>query len=201
MLVLLCGYKRCGKDTVASYLSQNYNFNHLKISYLLKKTLKILFNFTDDQLEGDLKESLDKNWKITPRDAMKFIGTDIFQFNIQKLIPEIGRNFWIKGLCEKINNDFKDNNNKIVISDLRFIHELDYIYNNIPTHDIIIIKIMRDGLIILIEDFTIISLFFFLLSCNSSSSIVFKFFSKLLITSLSIAHLKKFSCPRVVFSI
>ena len=148
MLVLLCGYKRCGKDTVASYLSQNYNFNHLKISYLLKKTLKVLFNFTDEQLEGNLKESIDDNWKITPRDAMKFIGTDIFQFNIQKLIPEIGRNFWIKGLCEKINNDFKDNNNKIAISDLRFIHELDYIYNNIHTHDIIIVKIMRDGLII-----------------------------------------------------
>ena len=45
MLVLLCGYKRCGKDTVASYLSQNYNFNHLKISYLLKKNIESVIQF------------------------------------------------------------------------------------------------------------------------------------------------------------
>lgn len=148
MLILLCGYKRCGKDTVATYLSNKYNFCHLKISFLLKKTLKLLFNFSDEQLEGDLKEKIDNQWKITPRDAMKFVGTDIFQFNIQKLIPEIRRNFWINGLCEKINTDYKDNKNNLVISDLRFLHELDYIYSNVPTHDIIIVKILREGLII-----------------------------------------------------
>ena len=49
MLILLCGYKRCGKDTVASYLSNKYDFHHLKISYLLKKTLKLLFNFSEDK--------------------------------------------------------------------------------------------------------------------------------------------------------
>jgi hypothetical protein len=148
MLILLCGYKRCGKDTVASYLSNKYDFNHLKISYLLKKTLKQLFNFSDEQLEGDSKEKLDNRWNVTPRDVMKFVGTDMFQFNIQRLIPEIGRNFWIKGLCEKINKDFKENKHNIVVSDLRFIHELDYIAKNIPTHKIIIVKIIREGLMI-----------------------------------------------------
>tara|TARA_Y100000389_G_C17398134_1_gene483779 strand:- start:391 stop:966 length:576 start_codon:yes stop_codon:yes gene_type:complete len=148
MLILLCGYKRCGKDTVASYLSNKYDFHHLKISYLLKKTLKLLFNFSEEQLEGDLKEVIDEHWKITPRDTMKFVGTNLFQFNIQQLVPGICRNFWIKGLCEKINADYNDNKKNIVISDLRFIHELDYLSNNINSHEIVIVKIVRDGLII-----------------------------------------------------
>jgi hypothetical protein len=69
---------------------------------------------------------------------MQFVGTDMFQFKIQELLPNINRDFWIKTLFsdELIKNI---NNTNIVLSDLRFIHEFNYLKKlNIP---IIIIRV------------------------------------------------------------
>ena len=66
---------------------------------------------------------------------MQFIGTELFQYKIQELIPNIQRNFWIKSLFnnELINNLTSIQDYRIVISDLRFIHELEEIKKiNIP---------------------------------------------------------------------
>lgn len=122
-VILLCGYKRSGKDTFAKYVESKYDYKHLKISQNLKDVLKVIFGFTDEQLEGKLKDTIDDKWKITPREAMIFVGTDMFQYKITELLPQIDRNFWI----EKIVNDITqitDSNQNIVISDLRFNHEL-----------------------------------------------------------------------------
>ena len=118
-VIAICGEKRTGKDTISNYLAQYYGYTNVKISEELKKCCGFLFNFTDDQLETDLKDKVDENWNITPREAMQFMGTDVMQFKLQELLPDVGRTFWIKKTIQKI----KGLQRHVVISDLRFFHE------------------------------------------------------------------------------
>tara|TARA_B100000029_G_scaffold454054_1_gene480271 strand:- start:885 stop:1469 length:585 start_codon:yes stop_codon:yes gene_type:complete len=133
-IILLSGLKRSGKDTFANYLHNNYDYHHLKITSKLKDCIKLLFGLEDEDFEQK-KEELNPNWNTTSRRLMQFIGTDIFQYKIQELIPHIGRNFWIKSLFneELIYNLINNENYRIVISDLRFLHEYSEIEKlNIP---------------------------------------------------------------------
>tara|TARA_Y100000389_G_C17340208_1_gene452887 strand:- start:31 stop:606 length:576 start_codon:yes stop_codon:yes gene_type:complete len=146
MIILLCGYKRSGKDTFATYIEEKYGFKHHKFANGLKHGLKYLFGFNHAQLEGDKKEEIDVRWGISPRDAMIFVGTYMFQHEIQKLIPNIKRNFWVKQLMDEI-----DINDNIVISDLRFIHEYEYMKTNICV-PIYVVKIINPKLLIYQKD-------------------------------------------------
>lgn len=147
---MLCGYKRCGKDTFANYLNSKYNYTHLKISHLLKKCCKDLFKFTDEQIESDAKDEIDPRWCITPRKAMIFVGTNMFQYQIQNLLPNIQKNFWIKSTIQTIVDLYeKDTKTNIVISDLRFIHELNCMQELLSENrniKISIVKVIRPSL-------------------------------------------------------
>ena len=145
MIILLCGYKGCGKDTMASYIENTYGFCHMKISKPLKQALKVLFEFSDEQIEGNLKDIIDDRWGITPRMAMIYIGTNVFQHSIQEFLPNTSRNFWVKRLVDEIKNHNVKSQN-IVISDLRFIHEYEYIKDSFPDDPIYILKIVRPDL-------------------------------------------------------
>lgn len=136
-VVAICGKRRCGKDTIANYLQNNYNFEHIKISSKLKNVIKILFNFNDNQMESDEKELIDEKWNVSPRQVMQFIGTDIMQYEIQKLLPNVNRSFWIKSLIE----EYKNTNKNLVISDLRFLHEYEELKK--VSNKIYIIKVER----------------------------------------------------------
>ena len=135
MILLLIAAKRSGKDTCAKYLSQKYNFTHKKISQRLKDSLKVLFQFDDDQIEGLKKDEIDERYNVTPRDTMKWLGTTIFQYEISKFMP-FKRDFWISQLVPDLNRI----NTDIVLSDVRFQHEIDYIkkHTQIPIYSIYI---------------------------------------------------------------
>jgi len=121
-VIALCGARRTGKDTIANYLVFKYGYEHIKITTPLKEICKVLFQFTDEQLETDLKETVDKRWGVSPRQVMQFVGTDMFQYKIQELMPDVGRRFWINSLVEHIRTQ---PDKRYVISDLRFHHEMD----------------------------------------------------------------------------
>lgn len=148
-LIFLSGYNRCGKDTLANHLSTQYGFTHMKISQPLKDSLKVLFNLTDDQLENNSKDEIDTQWGVTPRDIMKFIGTDIFQFKINELLPHKGRNFWIDLLLNTIKSKYLNTDSKIVVSDLRFTHEYlavrDFMNMYSELVDVKLVKIVHVG--------------------------------------------------------
>jgi hypothetical protein len=133
-IIAICGAKRSGKDVIADYLVQNHNYEKIKIAQPLKNILKELFTLSDDQLESDLKDVVDSNWNVTPRQIMQFFGTEIMQYKIQELLSTIGRKFWINLLLTKLKT-----NKKYVISDLRFIHE----YEELIKHNAFIIKVIR----------------------------------------------------------
>lgn len=148
-VIFLSGYNRCGKDTLAEHLSTHYGFIHMKISQPLKDSLKVLFNLTNEQLESNIKDEIDSQWGVTPRDIMKFIGTDVFQFKINELLPHKGRNFWIDLLLNNIKSKYLNTNEKIVVSDLRFTHEYlavrDFMNLYTGLVDIKLVKIVHVG--------------------------------------------------------
>ena len=96
-IIALCGYKGSGKDTAAEYLVTKYKYNHYKISEKLKEVIKLLFNLDDNDLEKN-KDEINDKWGIEPRKIMQFIGTDMFQYKLQELFPNIEKTFWIKSL-------------------------------------------------------------------------------------------------------
>jgi dephospho-CoA kinase len=135
-LICICGQKRSGKDTVAKFLEENYGYKNEKIAGALKDTLMPMFSFTPDQLETDLKEVVDPRWNITPRQAMQFVGTDLMQYKIQELMPHIGRKFWIQSFIQK---HLANNEEPIVISDIRFIHE----YEELQAYNPLVVRVVR----------------------------------------------------------
>ena len=128
MLIGITGKKRSGKDTVANFLCEDYKFIRYSFADPMKKACKILFNFTDEQLWGKDKELYDPRWGTTARKVLQLMGTEIFQYEFPKLMPEygklIGRTHWVK-LFEMFYEDNKDRD--IVFSDVRFFHEIEAI--------------------------------------------------------------------------
>jgi hypothetical protein len=122
MIIAICGLKRSGKDTVANrILQKNPDFLHSKISDPLKKVCQILFDFSD--VEGPLKDHIDPKWDITPRAALQFLGTEMMQYKLQELLPNLGRCFWVKKLLMDLSLSLSLSKTKgVVISDLRFKH-------------------------------------------------------------------------------
>jgi hypothetical protein len=139
-IIAVCGVKRSGKDTIADALCERYGYQKIKVSEGLKDMLKLLFGFSDDQLESDQKDMVDPKLGVTPRKIMQFMGTDVMQFELQKVLPCIGRTFWIKQLIE--NHIEKNPGVKYVISDMRFIHEFD----TLRPHQPFVIRVERDSL-------------------------------------------------------
>lgn len=147
-IVLLCGFKRSGKDTVAKILQQHYGYDHIKISSPLKDGLKAMFNFTDNQLEGDEKDVIDPVLNKTPRDVMKYVGTDLFQYEIQKFLPCMGRNFWVNAIISRLESN--NSGGDVVVSDLRFHHEIDAFRALWQRHPedihITVVKVLRNSI-------------------------------------------------------
>lgn len=139
-IIGICGRRRSGKDVIAEHLVNKYDFVNCKIADKLKKVCQLLFNFTDDEIEVT-KDETNEKWQISPRQAMQFIGTEVMQFEIQKLLPGIRRNFWIKTMLE----NHYGHHERIVISDLRFLHEVEAIKRCIIDTDtkLTIIRVIR----------------------------------------------------------
>lgn len=129
MLIGIIGRKRCGKDTMAEHLIRK-GFRQETFAGPLKEVCRIMFGFNDEQLYGDRKEEEDDYWKITPRHAFQYLGTDLVRMQFGKLLPQVGDQFWLKCLERRVLNlrrEYGDDTN-IVVSDIRFQNELDLIH-------------------------------------------------------------------------
>ena len=131
-LILLVGKKGSGKDTIADYLVTK---NWIKLSFgdCLKNALKILFDFSDDQLWGNKKEKIDDQWEITPRYLLQTLGTDFLRdFLGDKINLEITVNtkkykcsYHIKRLHQQVIK-LLDQGKNVVIADTRFQDEINW---------------------------------------------------------------------------
>lgn len=137
-IIALCGLRRCGKDTVARYLQDKYNYEHIKISCKLKQMMKLLFDFSDEQLESNQKEEMDPRWGTSPRKLMQYFGTEVMQYHLQNVVPGIGRNYFVNAIASDLNQRPRH----VVVSDLRFMHEYDVLRNH---GRLIVVEVVRDS--------------------------------------------------------
>lgn len=155
ILIGLVAPKRSGKDTAANYLCSSYGFKKYNFADPLKRGIGEIFGLTYNQLDGDEKEIIDPFWGVTPRELLQKIGTELFQFELPKVVDQFkdfDRTFWVKcfekwytekeklfnqnkttwsnsvfdNMIKGLPHDFLYKNNpslKIVVSDIRFLHE------------------------------------------------------------------------------
>jgi len=128
IIIGLCGKKFSGKSTFGKYVKDKYNFNIYSFGENLKKALKDIFYFSDDEVNGNKKEIINEYWNLTPREIMQYFGTELMRENFGNHFPNIGDKIWIKSLEFKLINDIQYNNiNKIIIDDVRFNNEISWI--------------------------------------------------------------------------
>lgn len=126
MIIGLVGNEHVGKDTIANYLCKIYNFRKYSLADPIKEIARIVFGWSDHQLNGKLKDNLDTTSGIVPREFFKWLGTDIFQYAIHDKFTELNikeRCIWAN--CMKQFIEIHANNSHIVIPDIRFKHEAD----------------------------------------------------------------------------
>jgi len=143
MIIAFLGIKRSGKDTAGDLLVGEYGYERRSFAKPLKDGIAKMFDFSEEQVNGDLKEVIDERWGVTPREVLQIFGTEVMQFELPKLIPalsDVGRKFWVKRF--ELWYTKEGYNKNIVMTDVRFQHEVDAILRL----NGIIIKVNRPSL-------------------------------------------------------
>jgi len=100
-------------------------FEHVKISGALKRCVAQLFDLSHEDVEGSQKDAVHPVWGIEPRRIMQWFGTDVMQHHLgAELLPAVGRTFWVARTAREVRRIVGGGGN-VVISDVRFPHELD----------------------------------------------------------------------------
>ena len=126
MLIGICGWIGSGKDSVAQYLVDNYDFQRESWASTLKDSVSNIFGWNREWLEGLTSESrawreqVDPWWAerlniphLTPRWVLQQWGTEVGR-------TAFHNELWIASLENKL----RDNKKHVVISDCRFPNEV-----------------------------------------------------------------------------
>ena len=122
MIIGIHGPLNGGKDTVANIIQQMHpqQFGRYAFARPLKDALKIMFGFSDLQLEDrKLKDEVDPFWGFTPRKAMQLLGTEFGRDMLRKDV-------WIK----RAEHEASQNERKkqgMLITDVRFENEAEWL--------------------------------------------------------------------------
>lgn len=121
MIIGVCGRMRSGKDSIAKIFCEDYGFKQLSFAKPIKEACKIMFGWTEEHVNGALKDVDDEYWGISPRLAMQLLGTEFSQNCLCEhslsFAKKTGRSLWVKRCLA----DAKQGN--FIISDVRFLHE------------------------------------------------------------------------------
>ncbi len=136
MIIAFTGKMGSGKDTCATLLCKNL-CNHKRMMFAghLKNVTKIAFKWTDDHVNGSLKDVTCPYWGVTPRYVLQTLGTDYLRNYIDE-------NYHTKIIDLDIKQYIRDGYKSIILTDLRFPNEANYVKENGG----IIIKVDRPGL-------------------------------------------------------
>jgi hypothetical protein len=144
-IVGLIGFINSGKGTVASRLVEEHNFRQDSLASSLKDACAAIFGWPRHLLEGDTKESrewreiVDPWWSaklgianFSPRYALQIMGTDVLR-------NHFNQDLWFNTVENRIR---KNPDQSVVISDVRFPNEIEFIKNQGG----ILVKINRGAL-------------------------------------------------------
>ena len=142
-IIGLLGTKHSGKDTAGTYLISKHQFVRYAFGDPVKDICQILFSLSDLQLtDPSMKEMVDERWGLRPRDMFQRFGTEFGQMGILKLFPELNNKIKYRELWSRLFEEWlkQQGNANIVITDVRFKHEIECIKKYGGT----IIKMNRD---------------------------------------------------------
>lgn len=130
-LVGITGFKRAGKDTAADFLVENYGYHKYSLADPLKDAAMVLLNKSYNETRGiDYdREQVMPEWGFSMRHFLAVLGTE--------------------GLRDLFRQDFHivraqmetQNHNKVVIPDVRYENEADFVRDNGGT----MLHIIRPG--------------------------------------------------------
>jgi dephospho-CoA kinase len=143
LVVCVCGAMHSGKDVLANRLVGRHGFTALKLAKPLKDSLKVLFDLSDSEVDGPEKDVVSPRWGVAPRKLLQYFGTEVLQMDIQKVVPGIGRTFFAERLATEIAKS--DATTNIVVSDVRFLHEVQVLRHRFP-HQVVVIRVNRPSL-------------------------------------------------------
>ena len=116
LLIGLSGKSGSGKSTAADYLTREHGYHQFAFAGALKDTVGTAFGFTHEQLHGNLKESIDPRYGVSPRWCLQWLGTEV----LRARFPDI----WIKNLRREILEFLSINGQRpLVVTDVRFRDE------------------------------------------------------------------------------
>jgi len=110
-IIGLHGRAGAGKDTAAASLKGYYQ---LAFAKPLKDSAKLLYDLTDEQLHGHLKEVIDNRWGKSPRQILQELGDHCRRDNPR---------FFVIHLRSRIENAQKQGIKNIVVTDVRYDNE------------------------------------------------------------------------------
>jgi hypothetical protein len=115
-LIGISGRARAGKDSCASVLTGELGFVRIAFADALKDGARAMFGFSEEQIGGSLKETVDARFGVSPRRVMQLLGTDFGR----KLIAE---DLWVRLAGARIDLAREKGARGIVVPDVRFPNE------------------------------------------------------------------------------
>lgn len=132
-IIGLTGNKGSGKDTLALHLIESYGYENLSLAKPLKDAIGLLFNLSQEQIhDAKQKEIVDERYNLTPRRLFQIFGTEVFRESLYDYLPELKDKipkgeFWLYNIHQRINNLINIGKTRIVITDIRFLNEVEYL--------------------------------------------------------------------------
>jgi hypothetical protein len=127
LVIGLNGVANVGKDTIGAYLQTSWLFRQVSFAGPLKNAASELFGVPIESFHDRIKkEQVVERWGASPRRLCQWLGTDVMRTQFDK-------EFFLKRTDYAINSarqDFVEEVPRIVITDVRFDNEAEYIINN-----------------------------------------------------------------------
>jgi hypothetical protein len=116
----ISGKKRSGKDTFFNILHKyNPEYKNIKFADKLKTICSLITGYPIEYFyNGDMYDTYLPSWGMTIRQFMQKLGTETFRDGFDQ-------NVWVKSLQDNINE-----NDCVVITDVRFLNEAGWVKTN-----------------------------------------------------------------------
>lgn len=141
VIIGVTGKARSGKSTISEHLCRHYGFTEYALASGLKRAASALFGWSLPYIEEN-KDNIDPLFGISPRQVLQSLGTDFTQHFLSEMYPEYGRVtgrfLHMKRFHSFLTMTSKD---RIVIPDIRFPHEINYL--TLSFNSVIILKVSR----------------------------------------------------------
>lgn len=149
-LIGIHGHAGVGKDTAAAWITQNYeNCYGEAFAKPLKAACAAAFGLPLEHFNDPQLKEQETFWGVSPRKIAQFVGTEMFRATLRNLLPYSDKSHWVRLLELRLTGlsappageGHYEPGDCVVISDVRFQDEAEWIWNN----DGVILNIIRPG--------------------------------------------------------